>query len=86
MRHDRVIRDMKAMRITSVEPTIDEMLADPIVRLLMDHDGVGEEDLRRLIKSVGRRLMESAEPAPARCSAALLPISTSIDPWSWRAA
>jgi len=54
MRHDRVIRDMKAMRITSVEPTIDEMLADPIVRLLMDHDGVGEEDLRRLIKSVGR--------------------------------
>ena len=74
------------MRMTSLEPTIDEMLADPIVRLLMDHDGVGEEDLRRLIKSVGRRLMESAEPVPARCSADLLPISTSIDRRSWRAA
>src|SRR5262249_54784271 len=68
IRDDRVIRDVKAMRMTSAEPTIDEMLVDPIVRLLMDHDGVKEEDVRQLIKSVGRRLTESTEPAPGRCS------------------
>src|SRR5437762_8540356 len=45
----------KAMYVVS-EPTIDEMLADPIVRLLMARDCVGEADLRRLIRAVSCQL------------------------------
>lgn len=34
------------------EPTIDEMLADPIVRLVMKRDGVEEMELRRTLNQV----------------------------------
>ena len=30
------------------EPSIDEILEDPIVRLLMDRDGVSDDELRAL--------------------------------------
>lgn len=32
------------------EPTVDDMLADPIVRLVMSRDGVEEEELRRIFR------------------------------------
>lgn len=38
------------------EVTIDEMLADPIVRLVMARDGVQEAELRRLIRQTAEAL------------------------------
>jgi hypothetical protein len=45
------------MSATSVEPTIAEILSDPIVGLLMEHDGVTVEEIRRLIKEARGRLI-----------------------------
>lgn len=36
----------------SAEPSVDEILDDPIVRLLMRGDGVEENEVRRLIETV----------------------------------
>jgi len=43
------------------ELTLDQMLADPIVRLLMNRDGVEDAEIRRLIE--GLRARRSAAPA-----------------------
>ncbi len=45
------------------EPTLNEMLADPIVRQLMHRDGVAEADVRGLAFTVGRHLNLSGEAA-----------------------
>jgi hypothetical protein len=37
------------------EPKLDDVLADPIVRLLMRRDGVTERDLRTLCRAAARR-------------------------------
>ena len=37
------------------EPSLDEILAEPIVRLLMARDGVDEADLRRLVRELVSR-------------------------------
>ncbi len=34
------------------EPELDDILDDPIVRLMMRGDGIGENDVRRLIEKV----------------------------------
>jgi hypothetical protein len=47
------------------ELTLDQMLADPIVRLLMARDGVAEADLRALAARI-RPDRGGALPAPAR--------------------
>ena len=44
------------MRTTVIEPTIAEMLNDPIVGLLMERDGVTTEELRRLLGETRCRL------------------------------
>ena len=50
------------MRTTLIEPTIAEMLSDPIVGLLMEHDGVSVEHLQQLLGETRRRLRtESVE-------------------------
>ena len=54
------------MRLT--ELTLDQMLADEIVRLVMARDGVSEAQVRRLIASVGASL--SRPPAVAFAKAA----------------
>jgi len=38
------------------EPTLKEMLCDPIVRALMDADGVDPHELEAMLKEVGRTL------------------------------
>lgn len=38
------------------EPTLDEMLADPIVRLVMDRDGLSDESVRRVFEAAAKRL------------------------------
>ena len=35
--------------------TVDELLADPMVRLLMAFDGIGPEDARAALREAGRR-------------------------------
>ncbi len=45
----------------SAEPSVDEILDDPIVRLLMRGDGVGENEVRRLIESVREGLGAAME-------------------------
>jgi len=36
------------------EPTLDELVAEPIVRLLMGRDRVREEDVRRLLRAAAK--------------------------------
>ncbi|HMB75942.1 MAG TPA: hypothetical protein VKN76_06055 [Kiloniellaceae bacterium] len=41
------------------EPSIDEMLEDPLVSLLMHRDGVAPDDVRAIWAAAARRLQES---------------------------
>ncbi|MEM9964907.1 MAG: hypothetical protein AAGC58_06125 [Asticcacaulis sp.] len=41
--------EMSPRRFSQYELTLEEMLADPIVRLLMQRDGVNDEDIRTLM-------------------------------------
>ena len=50
------------------EPTVDEMLADPIVRLVMRRDGVEEQEVRRILRLAARgraRLFNGQDDAAA---------------------
>jgi hypothetical protein len=38
------------------EMTLDELLADPIIRLVMDRDGVEADDVRALFESLRRHI------------------------------
>jgi hypothetical protein len=38
------------------EMTLDELLADPIVRMVMDRDGVEADDVRALFETLRRRI------------------------------
>ena len=38
------------------EPPINEILRDPLTRLLMERDGVDEATLRRLLEQVSQRI------------------------------
>ena len=40
----------------SGEPSLDDMLADPIVRILMEHDGLSEDMVRAVFQDAARRL------------------------------
>lgn len=53
----------------NAEPTLDEILDDPIVRLLMRGDGTGTNEVRRLIERVRAAL--GAEQAPSEAAAPL---------------
>lgn len=43
-------------RWLSGEPTLDDMLADPIVRILMAYDGLSEDSVRRVFEDAAKRL------------------------------
>jgi hypothetical protein len=49
------------MRCNTTEPSIEEMLADPIVRALMTADGVRAEELEALLHSIAKRLRAGAK-------------------------
>jgi hypothetical protein len=38
------------------EPSLDEMLADPIVRILMECDGLSDESVRSVCEEASKRL------------------------------
>ena len=47
------------------EPPLSELLADPILHLLLERDGVGLAELQRLIESARRRgELDPATPRP----------------------
>jgi len=54
------------------EPTLDELLAEPAVRLLMSRDGVDEAALRRLAAEIRERAAQRG-PAPTPESGAQSP-------------
>ncbi|MDX1574860.1 MAG: hypothetical protein R3285_01625 [Kiloniellales bacterium] len=43
-------------RWLSGEPSLDDMLKDPIVRLLMKHDGLSEDTVRAVFQDAAKRL------------------------------
>jgi hypothetical protein len=47
------------------EPSIGEMLADPIVRAVMSADGVAAAELELLLQSIADRVSERAQPRSA---------------------
>jgi hypothetical protein len=49
------------MRWDTPEPSIAEMLADPIVRALMTADGVLADELEELLRSIAKRLRASTK-------------------------
>lgn len=51
----------------ATEPTLDEILADPIVRLVFDRDRLDAAEVERFLKAASRRL---ATPAVSRMTAA----------------
>jgi hypothetical protein len=48
------------------EPPLDEMLDDPIVRLLMLRDGIGPDEVLSTLEGAYRRLRGSGRAADAR--------------------
>ena len=45
----------------SGEPSLDDMLKDPIVRILMKRDGLSEEMVRAVFRDAARRLRARSE-------------------------
>jgi hypothetical protein len=45
------------------EPSVEEMLAEPIVRALMTADGVRTDELTALLRSIAKRLQAGASEA-----------------------
>ena len=74
----RYLQGTAAMRTIANEPTIAEMLSDPIVGLLMDRDGVTAEDLRQLLAETQSRLRQrQGGPTSSRLRPAAAEISAS---------
>ena len=49
------------MRWNTPEPSIEEMLADPIVRALMTADGVRASELMALLRAIAKRFRASTK-------------------------
>ena len=55
------------MFVRNREPSLDELLSDPVTRLVMARDGFSDEAVRTLLEEARRRLMirDDARPAVA---------------------
>ena len=49
------------------EPSLEELLSEPIIRLLMASDGVAPDDLRRLCIAIRAMLRAGSPDAHQRC-------------------
>jgi len=47
-----------------VEPRLDDMIADPLVRVIMRHDGVSTEELRSMLEALRARRREASTDNP----------------------
>ena len=45
------------MFVRNREPSLDELLSDPVTRLVMARDGFSDEAVRKLLEETRRRLM-----------------------------
>lgn len=59
-------------RRAGVEPSIDELIADPIVGLLMRYDGLDETTLRRALAEAGAALLRESDELASDMAAASL--------------
>jgi hypothetical protein len=50
------------------EPTLDEALSDPLVRLVMEADGVDRDALQSCLMKIGRNLPALRKPAAQECA------------------
>ncbi len=62
----------------NAEPSVDEILDDPIVRLLMRGDGVEENEVRRLIETVREGLSAAMETAASDGADEAIVVSPSV--------
>jgi len=53
------------MFIRNREPSLDELLSDPVTRLVMARDGFSDEAIRTLLQEARRRLMTRDDSQPA---------------------
>ena len=44
-----------------VEPRLDDMIADPLVRVIMRHDGVSTEELRGMLEALRAKRRETSK-------------------------
>ena len=51
------------MYVRNREPSLDELLSDPVTRLVMARDGFSDEAVRTLLQETRRRLMTRDAPA-----------------------
>ncbi len=65
---------------SGAEPSLTEVLGDPLVQLIMQRDGVKEADLRRLIDAARRRLTAAQVGAVRAELATPPPASTKEEP------
>lgn len=59
-------------RHAGAEPPLEEMIADPIVELLMRHDGVDEATLRKTLAAAGASLLDESDAVASDMAAACL--------------
>ncbi|MEE3626128.1 hypothetical protein UCD39_19440 [Nitrospirillum sp. BR 11752] len=59
------------MMMVHHEPRLTDMLEDPVVRLMMERDGVYRDDVLKLMRSVAQKTTKPAvKAAPAKVPAA----------------
>ena len=63
---------MNAFACFRREPDLEDVMRDPIIRLLMRQDRVTEADIHDLGRVVRRRLSEGASAPHAQCGAGAL--------------
>ena len=51
------------MNFRQGEPTLEEMLSDPIVRAVMEADGIDPQELAATLRQAGRKLVWQARSA-----------------------
>lgn len=61
------------MRYSGEEPRLEDMLKDPIVRMLMTRDAVAEQGLRRVLAEASDRFRFADVPTVMAVPAAMLP-------------
>jgi hypothetical protein len=54
---------LKASALRHREPTLDELLNEPIVQLIMERDGVAPDMMRKQIDRLNADFLLAAEPA-----------------------
>lgn len=62
------------MQTDTFEPTIEQMLMEPIVRVLMARDGIAPDDIRRLLAEARARVCSPPTTSAALSEAAATPL------------